>query len=151
MKRPTGKVRKTQAQIDAELAASKKAYEKYKATRPSKAKIAEINKEQQNRLGRSKTVAPRKPIAPRTPSTGVKTPMPRIVGAKPSVRTPMSSPTRKSGLTVVLPNGSTVGLRDIGKVKPTPKPSPKVTPKKTPKMTPQDAASKKIIKDRYGW
>ena len=79
----------------------------------------------------------RKPMAPRKPSTGT--------------RVPMSSPTRNSGLTVVLPNGSTVGLRDLGKVKPTPKPKPKVTPKKTPKMTPQDAASKKIIKDRYGW
>ena len=58
---------------------------------------------------------------------------------------------KKSGVTVVLPNGSTVGLKDLGKVKPTPKPKPKVTPKKTPKMTPQDAAMQKILKDRYGW
>jgi hypothetical protein len=84
-----------------------------------------------------KKPAPRKPAAPRKPSTGA--------------RVPMSAPSRNSGLTVVMPNGSTVGLRDLGKVKPTPKPKPKVTPKKTPKMTPQDAASKKIIKDRYGW
>jgi hypothetical protein len=58
---------------------------------------------------------------------------------------------RSSGVKVVLPDGSTVGLKDLGKVKPTPKPKPKVTPKKTPKMTPQDAAMQKILKDRYGW
>ena len=50
-----------------------------------------------------------KPMAPRKPSTGV--------------RKPMASPTKKSGVVVALPNGSTVGLRDIGKVKPTPKPT----------------------------
>ena len=65
-----------------------------------------------------------------------------------AARTPM----KNSGLTVVLPNGSTVGLRDLGKVKPTPKPTPKTTATKKPeKLTPQDAASKKIIKQRYGW
>ncbi len=57
---------------------------------------------------------------------------------------------RSSGVKVVLPDGSTVGLKDLGKVKPTPKPKPKVTPKPT-KMTPQDEAMKKIIKKRYGW
>jgi hypothetical protein len=57
---------------------------------------------------------------------------------------------RSSGIKVVLPDGSTVGIRDIGKVTPTPKPKPKVTPKTT-KMTPQDEAMKKIIKKRYGW
>jgi hypothetical protein len=87
-----------------------------------------------------------KPMVPRKPSTGVKTPMPKVVGAKPSQRKPMG----KSGVTVVLPNGSTVGLKDLGKVKPTPKPKPKVT-SKTTKMTPQDEAMKKIIKKRYGW
>ena len=56
-----------------------------------------------------------------------------------------------TGPNVVLPDGSRVGLKDIGKVKPTPKPKPKVTPKKTHKMTPQDAAMQKILKDRYGW
>ena len=37
----------------------------------------------------------------------------------------------------VLPDGSTVGQKDLGKVKPTPKPKPKVTPtsKTTPKPT----------------
>jgi hypothetical protein len=57
MKKPVGKVRKTQAQIDAELAAAKKAFEKYKATRPSKEKLAEMYKAQQSRIGRSKTAA----------------------------------------------------------------------------------------------
>jgi hypothetical protein len=60
---------------------------------------------------------------------------------------------RNSGNIFVMPDGSTIGGRDIGKIKPTPKPTPKpkVTPKKTPKMTPQDAAMLKILKDRYGW
>jgi hypothetical protein len=99
-------------------------------------------------MAAAKKPAPRKPVAPRKPSAGVKTPMPKVVGSKPSPRKPMG----KSGLTVVLPNGSTVGLRDLGKVKPTPKPKPKpkTTPKPT-KMTPQDEAMKKIIKKRYGW
>lgn len=88
-------------------------------------------------MAAAKKPAAKKPAAPRKPSTGK--------------RIPMSAPSRNSGLTVVMPNGSTVGLRDLGKVKPTPKPKPKITPKKTTKMTPQDAASKKIIKDRYGW
>lgn len=103
----------------------------------------------------------RKPVTPRKPSTSVKTPMPKTSGAKPSVKVPMPKkagtpvatrkPMGKSGLTVVLPNGSTVGLRDLGKVKPTPKPKPKVTPKTTTKMTPQDAAMQKILKEKYGW
>ena len=67
------------------------------------------------------------------------------------VRKLVKMPKRSSGVKVVLPDGSTVGLKDLGKVKPTPKPKPKVTPKKTPKMTPQDAAMQKILKDRYGW
>jgi hypothetical protein len=74
-----------------------------------------------------------KPMAPRFPtSTSVKKPMPKIIGAKPSVKKPMASPTKKPGVVVALPNGSTVGLKDIGKVKPTPKPKPKVTPKAIP-------------------
>lgn len=102
----------------------------------------------------------KKPVAPRKPSTGTKVLMPKISGAKPSVKTPMPKkagapvPTRKpmskSGITVVMPNGSTVGIKDIGKVTPTPKPKPKSTSTST-KMTPQDAAMKKIIKKRYGW
>jgi hypothetical protein len=80
-----------------------------------------------------KTAQKRMPVAPRKPAVGTKKLM-----------------VKKSGVTVVLPNGSTVGLKDLGKVKPTPKPKPKVTPKTT-KMTPQDEAMKKIIKKRYGW
>lgn len=80
-----------------------------------------------------KTAQKRMPVAPRKPAVGTKKLM-----------------AKKSGVTVVLPNGSTVGLKDLGKVKPTPKPKPKVTPKPT-KMTPQDEAMKKIIKKRYGW
>jgi hypothetical protein len=79
----------------------------------------------------------RPPMSPRKP-----------VGTK--GRRLLSTSTRSSGVKVVLPDGSTVGLKDLGKVKPTPKPKPKVTPKPT-KMTPQDEAMKKIIKKRYGW
>lgn len=44
----------------------------------------------------------------------------RVPNAKPTAsRVPM----KQSGPVVALPNGSTVGLRDIGKVKPTPKPT----------------------------
>jgi hypothetical protein len=74
----------------------------------------------------------RKPMAPRKPSTGVKTPAIKIIGAKPIIKKPIATPTKKSGIVVALPNGSTVGLRDIGKIKPTPKPKPKVTPKAIP-------------------
>lgn len=57
----------------------------------------------------AKKPTPRKPMAPRKPTTGV--------------RKPLTKPTRNSGPVVALPNGSTVGLRDIGRVKPTPKPT----------------------------
>ena len=50
MKKPVGKVKKTQAQIDAELAAAKKAAEKYRATRPSKEKRSEMINAQQSRM-----------------------------------------------------------------------------------------------------
>lgn len=56
---------------------------------------------------------------------------------------------RSSGVKVVMPDGSTVGLKDLGKVKPTPKPKPKVTPK-TVRRTPQDEAMKKILEKKYG-
>ena len=69
MKKPVGKVKKTQAQIDAELAAAKKAVEKYRATRPSKEKLAEMYKAQQSRMGRSKTVTPKPTVKPK-PLTG---------------------------------------------------------------------------------
>ncbi len=63
------KVRKTQAQIDAELAAAKKAAQKYRATLPSKEKRSEMINAQQSRMGRSKTVAP-KPTVKSKPLTG---------------------------------------------------------------------------------
>jgi hypothetical protein len=90
-----------------------------------------------------------KPMAPRKPSTGVRKPMPKIEGSKPGVRKPMASPTKKSGVVVALPNGSTVGLRDIGKVKPTPKPKPKPSVIKPKEYTPAqyDALLRKAQKD----
>jgi hypothetical protein len=92
----------------------------------------------------------RKPMAPRKPSTGVKELMPKVIGAKPSVKKPLVSPTKKTGVVVALPNGSTVGLRDIGKVKPTPKPKPKVTPKAIPTKSDSQYFNdqKKFIKSR---
>jgi hypothetical protein len=108
-----------------------------------------------------KKTSAKKPMAPRKPSTGVKQPMPKIEGAKPgakklmpkvqgakpSVRKPMASPTRKSGVIVVMPNGSTVGLRDIGKVKPTPKPKPSVIKPKEYTPAQYDALLRKAQKD----
>lgn len=94
-----------------------------------------------------KKPAPRKPMAPRKPSTGFKKPMPKVIGAKPGVKKPMASPTKKPGVVVALPNGSTVGLKDIGKVKPTPK--PKTTVIKPKEYTPgqYDALLRKAQKD----
>jgi hypothetical protein len=113
-----------------------------------------------------KKTSAKKPMVPRKPSTGVRQPMPKIEGAKPGakklmpkvqgakpgVRQPMASPTRKSGVIVVMPNGSTVGLKDLGKVKPTPKPKPKpkTTTKAPTKMTPQDTYMKKILEKKNG-
>ena len=42
-----------------------------------------------------KKPAPKKPMAPRTPSKGVKKPMPKIEGAKPGVKKPMPKVTTK--------------------------------------------------------
>lgn len=96
-----------------------------------------------------KKPAPRKPMAPRKPPTNARKPkpMPKIEGAKPGVKKPMASPTKKSGVVVALPNGSTVGLKDIGKVKPTPK--PKTTVIKPKEYTPgqYDALLRKAQKD----
>ena len=138
MKKPAPKVKRTEKEIAAELAASKKAYEKYKATRPSKAKLAEIYTEQQNRLRRSKTVAPKPTVkrpgtakpaplgtAPAAPRRGTATPAP--------LGTP---PARPSGRRPVMPK--------------TTKKAPGTAPKKQEKMTPQDAAMKKILEKKYG-
>jgi hypothetical protein len=79
--------------------------------------------------------------APRATKRGTPVPMPKKTlkpgeGQRrptgPITKKPMPAKTKKSGPVVVLPNGSTVGLRDIGKVKPTPK---AVKPKPLP-MTP---------------
>jgi hypothetical protein len=48
--------------------------------------------------------------------------------------TPSPKP-KKTGPILVLPNGSTVGLRDIGKVKPTPKATATPKPKATSNST----------------
>lgn len=40
-------------------------------------------------MAQMKKPAAKKPVAPRTPSTGVKKPMPKIVGTKPGVKKPM--------------------------------------------------------------
>ena len=119
---------------------------------------------------KNKRTVPNPPGVPRKPAVGTKKPMRapkypgqplalgttpntpiRVQRSKPVTPAKPKAPVKKSGVTVVLPNGSTVGLKDLGKVKPTPKPKQKVTPKKPPKMTPQDAAMQKILKDRYGW
>jgi hypothetical protein len=94
MKKPVGKVKKTQAQIDAELAAAKKAAEKYRATRPSKEKRAEMINAQQARINRSKTAAPAParrgnatPVPLGTPSarpTGRRTTMPKTTKKAPA-------------------------------------------------------------------
>ena len=53
---------------------------------------------------------------------------------------------RNSGNIFVMPDGSTIGGRDIGKIKPTPKPKPKPVPSQwTPKQ--YDAILKKAIAD----
>jgi len=167
MQRPSSKGL-TPAQRAARLAAEKKAYEKYLATRtptkgltpeqraartaadakaaealrksrPSKAKLAEIYTEQQNRLRRSKTVAP-KPAVKRpgaTPAplgTGPKNPAPRRGNAAPA---PLGTPSAK-------PTGRRPAMPK------TTKKAPATSPKKPQKMTPQDAAMKKILESKYG-
>ena len=67
-----------------------------------------------------------------------------------ATKKPTPKPTTKKPV-FVLPDGSTVGQKDIGKVKPTPKPKKPIalpTPKQT--MTPQDKAMAKILEKRYG-
>ena len=60
--------------------------------------------------------------------------------------TPSPSPTKKSGVVVALPDGSTVGLRDLGKVKPTPKPAKtRIGTVKTWTSSEYDAILRKIV------
>ncbi len=46
-------------------------------------------------MAQIKKPTPKKPMAPRTPSKGVKKPMPKIEGAKPGVKKPMPKVTTK--------------------------------------------------------
>jgi hypothetical protein len=127
MKKPVVKVKKTQAQIDAALAAAKKAAEKYRATRPSKEKRAEMINAQQSRMGRSKSSTPAPLGTPKVsaPRRGNATPAP--------LGTPPATP---AGRRPAMPK--------------TTKKAPAKAPKKPEKMTPQDAAMKKILEKRYG-
>ena len=60
--------------------------------------------------------------------------------------TPTPLPTKKSGVVVALPNGSTVGLKDLGKVQPTPKPAKtRVGTIKTWTSSEYDALLRKIV------
>jgi hypothetical protein len=125
----------TPEQRAARTAANAKAAEAYRKSRPSKAKLAEIYTEQQNRLRRSKTVAP-KPAVKRPGSTPAPlgTPAPRTQRVTPA---PLGTPsTRPSGRRTAMPK--------------TTKKAPGTAPKKQEKMTPQDAAMKKILEKRYG-
>jgi len=138
MNRSVGKVRKTQAQIDAELAAAKKAFEKYRATLPSKEKRSEMINAQQSRINRSKTAAPKPTV--------------RRAGVKPApLGTPRSQAPRRGNATPV-PLG-TPAPRSTGRrpaMPKTTKKAPAKAPKKQEKMTPQDAAMKKILEGKYG-
>jgi hypothetical protein len=112
-------------------------------------------------MPKKNSAAPNRPRKPVVPTKGTKTPMPKIgnkptpkrllpkdINAIPGAKRLMAN---KTGVKVVMPDGSTVGLKDLGKVKPTPKPKPKpkVTPK-TVRMTPQDTYMKKILEKKNG-
>lgn len=145
MKKPTGKVKLTPAQVAAKVAAEKKALEAYRKSRPSKDQVAKVRERQaakaaadqkvvdrinaQTRTNRSKTVAP-KP-ATRRPGTAkpapLGTPAPRTQRVTPA---PLGTPSAK-------PTGRRPAM-------------PKTTKKSPEKMTPQDAAMKKILEKRYG-
>ena len=129
MNKPTGKVKKTPKEIAAGLAAEKKAYEKYKATRPSKEKLAKMY-EAQSRTNRSKTVAP-----------------------KPAVKRPSTAKPAPLGTAPAAPRRGTATPAPLGTppAKPTGRrPAAPKTTKKQEKMTPQDAAMKKILEKKYG-
>lgn len=57
---------------------------------------------------------------------------PKPKATKKATPKPTAAKTKSSGPVVVLPNGSTVGLKDIGRIKPTPKP---VKPKPLPTIS----------------
>jgi hypothetical protein len=79
--------------------------------------------------------------APRATKRGTPAPMPKKTlkpgegqrrPAGPITKKPMAAKTKNSGPTIVFGDGSTVGLKDIGKVKPTPK---AVKPKPLPTIS----------------
>jgi hypothetical protein len=80
----------------------------------------------------------KKPPRPRVTKRGTPVPMPKKSATSPQrVRTttakkPMAAKPKNSGPTIVFGDGSTVGLKDIGKVKPTPK---AVKPKPLPTVS----------------
>ena len=79
-----------------------------------------------------KPVAPAKrPVRSVTIKPGKRELMPAKGKVKPIKPKPTAT-TKKSGPTVVFPDGSKVGLKDLGKVKPTPKP---VKPKPLPTIS----------------
>ena len=89
--------------------------------------------------GSSKKPAPKKPVAPRTSSTGAKKPMPKLEGAKPGVKKPMPK----------------VGPKPTRTIAPKPKPKPKPKEVQMPskispfKMTPAQKADYLKNPDRY--
>ena len=70
---------------------------------------------------------PRKPMVPRTPSTGVKKPMPKILGPIKPARTPMPKVTKV--ITVAIRKGVTMDAKTG--IKTTAKPTPKAIPTKS--------------------
>ena len=84
-----------------------------------------------------------KPIAPRTPSTGVKKPMPKILGPIKPAKTPMPKSTKK-GITVAVRKGVTMDAKTG--IKTTAKPTPKAIPTKSDAQ--YFADQKKFLKNR---
>jgi hypothetical protein len=93
--------------------------------------------------GSTKKPAPKKPMAPRTPSTGTKKVMPKVEGTKPGIKKPMPK------VAGAKPGTRTLMSKTTTKAPAKMTPKPKVT-KKPEKMTPQDAAMKKILEKKYG-
>jgi hypothetical protein len=94
-------------------------------------------------MANMKKSGPKMPRTPKSPSKGVKKPLPKIIGAKPGEKRllpkgPNAAPSEKR----LLANTTT---KAPGRMLPKPK-----TTKKPQKMTPQDAAMKKILEKRYG-
>jgi hypothetical protein len=94
-------------------------------------------------MANMKKPAPKKPTVSRAPSKSVKTPMPKIQGAKPGEKRLLpKDPNAAPGARRLLANTTT---KAPGRMLPKPK-----TTKKPQKMTPQDSAMKKILEKKYG-